>query len=75
MKYYSFKKRITKYNKENQYELISFYETYEEAEKERYRIATPFIKENKISYLTIDEWLNEEYPIRKEGTFRIRYLF
>lgn len=74
--YYLFKKRIPR-GKEQQYELISTHQSIVEAEKMRYKIVLPFIKKDKLKphYNSWEEWINDEYPIREEGTFRTRYIF
>lgn len=74
MKYYLFKKRITRVGKEQQYELISTHTDYEDAEQTRYKVVIPYLERKKVNSNNINEWIEEEYPIREEGTFRVRYI-
>lgn len=76
MKYYLFKKRIVNQKNEQYYELVDSYDSFQNAQEFREHITRQF--QNKIQlkeYKSWEEWQENEYPIREEGTFKVKYVF
>lgn len=76
MQYYLFKKRIVTGKKEQYYELIGTYNSLIEAETFREQITKQFQGKTSLKeYHSWEEWQDNEYPIKEEGTFKVKYIF
>ena len=74
--YYLFKKRLVNQKTEQYYELLGSYDSFYLANEFRIQITKQFQNRTSLKeYKSWEEWQENEYPIREEGTFKVKYIF